>query len=164
MQLKDAFPHLSLFSDMDWSSVAEEYEKTSRFVTFPEYLELKAEEGDCPHYLFELAYFDSALTGLQESEFIFPETPGLHLNPSARFLSLDHDILKMVSDAHEGTISVIERQNVLCIYVDGDGEIRFHELNASELEVLQAMENGSLNKNHEAIPLLTNLQVILAVD
>lgn len=164
MKLKDAFPHLSLFSDMDWNSVEEEYEKTSRFVTFPEYLELKAEEGDCPHYLFELAYFDSALSSLQESEFIFPETPGFHLNPSARFLSLDHDILRMVSDAHEGTISVIERQNVLCIYVDSKGEIRFHELNTSELEVLQSMEEGSLIKNQKALPLLANLEVILAID
>lgn len=164
MQLKDAFPHLSLFSDMDWNSVAQEYEHTSKFVTFPEYLELKAEEGDCPHHLFELAYFDAALSSLQDGEFIFPETPGLHLNPSARFLSLDHDILKMVSDAHEGIISVVERKNVLCIYVDSEGEIRFHELSSAELEVLQSMEEGNLEKNHKALPLLTNLEVILAIN
>ena len=119
--LKDTFPHLSLFSDIDWNAVAKEYEQTSTYVTFPEYLELKSEEGDCPHHLFELAYFDAAINGLQEGEFFFPDAPGLHLNPSAHFLSFEHDILKMVSDAHEGKISVIERQNVLCIFVDSEG-------------------------------------------
>lgn len=161
--LKDAFPHLSKFSDIDWELVAKEYEQTSKFVTFPEYLELKSEEGDCPHHLFELAYFDAALSGLQEGEFFFPEEPGLHLNPSARFLSFDHDILKMVSDAHEGVINVIERKNVLCIYVDSEGEIRFHELDTSELEVLQSMEEGTLEKSHRALAGLTNLEVILAI-
>ncbi len=149
---------------MDWNAVAREYEQTSAYVTFPEYLELKAEEGDCPHHLFELAYFDAALSGLQDGEFLFPEAPGLHLNPTARFLSLDHDILRMVADAQDGKIEVIERQNVLCIYADSEGEIRFHELNSDELELLQLMEEGTLNKNHKSLPLLAELEVILAIN
>ncbi len=143
MKLQDAFPNLTLFADMDWNAVTAEYEQTSKYVSFPEYLAIKAEEGDCPQHLYELAYFDAALTGLQESEFTFPDTPGIHLNPSARFLSLDHDILKMVTEAHDGKIDVIERANVLCLFVSEDGEICYHELNSSELDFLQALEEGN---------------------
>lgn len=164
MNLKDSFPSLSLFSDMDWDAVAKEYEPTSKFVTFPEYLALKAEEGDCPQHLFELAYFDSALAGIQEGEFFFPESPGLHLNPSACFLSLDYDILKMVTDAHDGNVGVIERQNVLSIFVDIDGEFQFHELSHAELETLQKLENGNLEKGDSALPSLVARGLILSVE
>lgn len=163
MKLKDDFPNLSLFSDMDWEAVEREYEQTSRYVTFPEYLELKAEEGDCPFHLFELAYFDAALAGIQSGEFFFPETPGIHLNPSAHFLSFDHDILKMVQDAHDGKIHIIERQNVLCIYVDDDGDVRFHELSVQELEVLQALEEGRSPKEMKALPALAEAGLIIHI-
>ena len=161
MNLKDSFPNLSLFSDMDWNAVLKEYEPTSKFVSFPEYLELKAEEGDCPQHLYELAYFDSALTRIQEEDFFFPDSPGVHLNPSACFLSFDHDILKMVIDAHDGNISVIERQNVLTIFVDHDGEIKFHELSLTELDLLQELEKGSLRNEHPAIAPLTDIGLLL---
>ncbi len=164
MNLKDSFPNLALFSDMDWNAVTEEYEKaSSKFITFPEYLEFKAEEGDCPQYLFELAYFDAALNSIQEGEFFFPDSPGIHLNPSACFLSFDHDILTMVKDAHEGNISIIERPNVLCVYVDDEGEIRFHEISVSELELLQQMEEGTIPENHKALPALTQAGLILSI-
>ncbi len=164
MNLKDAFPSLSLFSDMDWSAVSQEYEPSSKFITFPEYLALKAEEGDCPQHIFELAYFDAALTGLQEGEFIFPDSPGIFLNPSACFLSLDHDILKMVTDAHDGKINIIERQNVLTIFVNMDGEIQFHELSRAELELLQQLEDGNLEKGHPLLPSLTEKGLIISVE
>ncbi len=164
MTLKESFPSLALFSDMDWNAVSKEYEVSSKIITFPEYLEIKAEEGDCPQHLFELAYFDAALKSIQEGEFFFPEGPGLHLNPSACFLSFDHDILAMVKEAHEGNINVIERQNVLCVYVDHEGEIRFHEISVTELELLQKLEAGTLPENHEAMPGLTQAGLILSVN
>jgi hypothetical protein len=164
MDLRDSFPSLALFSDMDWIAVEKEFEISSKIITFPEYLEFKAEEGDCPQYLFELAYFDAALKSIEEGEFFFPESPGIHLNPSACFLSFDHDILKMVKDAHEGTINVIERQNVLSVYVDPTGEIRFHEISIPELDLLQKLEASILSKDHEALPGLTQAGLILAVN
>ncbi|MES2526764.1 MAG: hypothetical protein V4598_06740 [Bdellovibrionota bacterium] len=164
MNLKDSFPNLALFSDMDWNAVAKEYEISSKIITFPEYLEFKAEEGDCPQHLFELAYFDAALNSIQEGEFLFPDSPGIHLNPSACFLSFDHDILTMVKDAHDGKISVIERPNVLSVYVDHDGEICFHEISVTELELLQKLEEGTLSSNHEALPALTQAGLILSVN
>jgi hypothetical protein len=163
MDLKESFPSLSLFSDIDWNAVAKEYEPASKVITFPEYLELKAEEGDCPPHLFELAYFDSALMALQEGEFVFPDTPGTHLNPSASFLSFDHDILKMVSDAQDGTISVISRRNVLCVYIDDEGELRFHEINESELEALQSLEEGRQPKDKNALSSLTEAGLVLQI-
>lgn len=162
MNLKDNFPSLSLFSDMDWTAVSKEYEPSSKFITFPEYLALKAEEGDCPQHIFELAYFDAALSGLQEGEFLFPDSPGTYLNPSACFLSLDHDILKMVTDAHDGKINIIERQNVLCLFVNMDGEIVFHELSRSELEVLQQLEDGNLEKGNSHLTPLTEIGLIIS--
>lgn len=164
MNLKDSFPSLSLFSDMDWDAVLKEYEPTSKFVTFPEYLAIKAEEGDCPQHIFELAYFDSALANIQEGEFFFPDEPGTFLNPSACFLSLDHDILKMVTEAHDGKINVIERQNVLSIFVNTDGEIIFHELSLAELEVLQKLENGQLERAHPSLPSLLDKGLIILVE
>lgn len=164
MNLKDAFPSLSLFSDMDWNAVTKEYEPSSKFITFPEYLALKAEEGDCPQHIFELAYFDAALTGLQDGEFIFPDSPGVYLNPSACFLSLDYDILKMVTDAHDGKINIIEKQHVLSLFVDADGEIVFHELSSDELEALQELEDGKLEKGNSLLPSLTEKGLILFIE
>lgn len=164
MNLKDSFPSLSMFSDMDWSAVMKEYEPSSKFITFPEYLALKAEEGDCPHHIFELAYFDAALMGLQDGEFVFPETPGIYLNPSAAFLSLDHDILKMVSDAHEGKINIIERQNVLCVFANIDGEVVFHELTRTDLEILQELENGRVGKDNPAITPLLDIGLVISAE
>jgi hypothetical protein len=164
MNLKDSFPSVSLFSDMDWNAVSREYEPTSKFVTFPEYLAIKAEEGDCPQHIFELAYFDAALAGLQEGEFTFPDEPGIHLNPSACFLSLDHDILKMVVDAHDGKMNIIERPNVLSLFVNDEGEIVFHELSREDLDLLQKLEEGNLEKGHPALASLTEKALIISVE
>lgn len=142
MDLRASFPSLTLFADLDWAKVEAEYAPTSRFVSFPEYLSLKVEEGDCPPHLMELAFFDAALESLSQGEFSFPVESGIHLNPSACFLSLDYDILSMVKLAQDGTIDVLERRNVLAAYVDETGELRFHELSPPELEILQALEEG----------------------
>jgi len=161
--LKESFPHLQLFSDLNWDAVAREYEPTSAYVTFPEYLELKAEEGDCSPHLFELAYFDAALGNIESGEFFFPDTPGIYLNPSACFLSFDHDILEMVKKAHDGEITVIERPNVLCIYLDDEGQIRFHQLTTSELELLQSLEGGNILRDHKDLSALSSAGLILAI-
>lgn len=152
-----------MFSDIDWDAVTKEYEQTSQYVTFPEYLALKSEQGDCPQYLFELAYFDAALSGLQDGEFYFPDQPGTHLNPSARFLSFDHDILKMVTNAHDGKIEILERPNVLGIFVDSEGEIRFHEISRDELDVLQALESGNDPGHSPSVQSLLDTGLLLQI-
>lgn len=161
--LKSDFPSVSFFSDVDWSALAQEYAPASQIMSFPEYLEIKAEEGDCPPYIFELAYFDETLSSLQGEEFLFPDSPGVHLNPSARFLSFDFDILTMVSAAHEGKVEVVEKKNVLSIYVDAEGEIRFHELTGPELDTLQALEAGVTPSDPESLSGLVESGLLISV-
>jgi hypothetical protein len=161
MNLRDSFPSLSLFSDIDWNAVSKEFGPASKVITFPEYLELKVEEGDCPGHILELAYFDSALMALQEGEFSFPDSPGFHLNPSACYLSFDHDILKMVTDAQDGTIAIIERPNVLSVFLDDTGNVCFHELSQQELEVLQALEENNHPEQSKALTSLTEAGLVL---
>ncbi|MFL5785809.1 MAG: hypothetical protein ACJ76H_14420 [Bacteriovoracaceae bacterium] len=163
MNLRDSFPSLSLFSDIDWNAVSKEFGPASKVITFPEYLELKVEEGDCPRHVLELAYFDSALMALQEGEFVFPDSPGFHLNPSACYLSFDFDILKMVTDAQDGTIAIIERPNVLCVYLDENGNISFHELSETELEVLQTLEENNHPEKTNALTSLTEVGLVLHI-
>lgn len=161
LNLREAYPNLALFAQMDWDAVAAEYEKTSNYISFPEYLELKYEEGDCPGYLFELAYFDSALTNIMSEEFIFPDEGGVHLNPSVHFLSFDHDILAMVKNAVDGKMGVVERTNVLGVYLHEDGEIGFYEINEEELLQLQAIENGSYKGDTKALATLVDAGLVL---
>ncbi len=163
MDLKSSFPSLSLFTDLDWDAVTSEYGPTSKFVTFPEYLAIKAEAGDCPQHIYELAFFDSAMASIMESEFTFPDTPGLHLNPSACFLSFDYDILSMVKLANEGEVSIIERRNVLCVYVDESGEVLFHELTTPQLETLQNLEQGLPLTSSTTISELAQLGLVIHV-
>src|SRR4051794_32086142 len=59
--LQQMFPSLTLFSDIDWNAVTHEYQSEYIDLTFPEYLQQKALDGDCPQYLFELAFFELAL-------------------------------------------------------------------------------------------------------
>ena len=55
--LEQMFPSLTLFSDLNWDKVKTEYESEYSDLSFPEYLQQKCIEGDCPPYLFELAFF-----------------------------------------------------------------------------------------------------------
>ena len=50
--LEQMFPSLTLFSDLDWEAVTQEYESQYIDLSFPESLQQKALDGDCPPYLF----------------------------------------------------------------------------------------------------------------
>ena len=140
--LEKMFPSLTTFSDLDWDAVTKEYETTSIDISFPEYLQQKALDGDCPSYLFELAFYELAHFDAKTSAEPFPFQPGVYLNPTALFLSLEFDITRMLQEASEGNVSVIERPHVLSLYRDRDDKVHSIELSDEELEVLQHLEDG----------------------
>lgn len=141
--LAEKFPSLSLFSNIDWPTVNAEFMPFSQNITFPEYLQLKAEQGDCPAYLFELAFYEMAIAQVQEITEIPPLGTGLHLNPSTAFLSLQFDINRMLSEAEAGEIAVHERENVLCLFLHQE-EVTVVELDEDSLSFLQELEEGPL--------------------
>lgn len=140
--LQKMFPSLTLFSDLDWETVTQEYESHYIDLSFPEYLQQKAEDGDCPPYLFELAFYELAHYDVKNSEALFPHQPGIYLNPTALFLSLEFDIKKMLDDASKGTIDVYEKPHVLCLFKDKQDQVHITELGPEELELLQYLEEG----------------------
>jgi hypothetical protein len=146
--LEQMFPSLTLFSDLNWEAVTKEYESNYIDLSFPEYLQQKAVEGDCPPYLFELAYFEMALFDVKATTEPFPFQDGIYLNPTALFLSLEFDIMKMLSEAKSGNIEVIERPHVLCLFRDPEDKIHFQELSQDELSILQNLEEGPKLNDH----------------
>lgn len=140
--LEQMFPSLTLFSDLDWKAVTEEYETNFIDISFPEYLQQKALDGDCPPYLFELAFYELALFDAKTSAEPFPHQPGIYLNPTALFLSLEFDIPEMLKKAMGGEIEIIERPHVLCLFRDSDDSIRSQEMTDEELNLLQNLEDG----------------------
>jgi hypothetical protein len=142
-KLAEQFASLSIFSDIDWPLVTREYQPFCDKISFPEYLQLKAENGDCPAYLYELAFYELALSQVQQVELSAPMDSGLHLNPTAAFLSLQFDINRMLSEAEDGGVEIYQRENVLCIFQHQD-EINVVELDEDTLEFLQQMEDGPL--------------------
>lgn len=140
--LEQLYPSLAQFSDIDWEAVTKEYEATSIEISFPEYLQLKAEEGDCPPYLFELAYYEMAMNNVRISDEPLPFKPGIYLNPTALFLSLQFDVPRMLKDALRGEIEIHEKDHVLCLYRGEGDEVRFREVGQAELEILQNLEEG----------------------
>ena len=140
--LEQMFPSLTLFSDLNWEAVTQEYESNYIDLSFPEYLQQKAEEGDCPPYLFELAFFELALFDVKTSSDPFPSQEGVYLNPTALFLSLEFDVLTMLEEAQAGKIEVVERPHVLCLFRDKKDQIHFQELSQEELSILQNLEEG----------------------
>lgn len=140
--LEQMFPALTLFSDLDWVAVTQEYESDYIDISFPEYLQQKALDGDCPPYLFELAYYELAMLDVKTSIEPFPYKNGIYLNPTALFLSLEFDIKKMMDDSLKGTIEVHERPNVLCIFKDTHDVIHRMELPDEDLGILQHLEDG----------------------
>lgn len=140
--LQQMFPSLTLFSDLDWDAVTHEYESEYIDISFPEYLQQKALEGDCPPYLFELAFYELALFDARTSAEPFPFQPGVYLNPTALFLSLEFDVKKMITDAQNGKIDVIERPHVLCLYRDTHDKIHTLEMTDEDLDLLQHLEDG----------------------
>lgn len=140
--LEQMFPSLTLFSDLDWEAVTREYETDYIDLSFPEYLQQKSDEGDCPPYLFELAFYELALFDAKTSNEPFPHQPGIYLNPTALFLNLEFDIKRMMEEATRGNIEVYERPHVLCLYRDQNDKIHVEELSDEALEILQNLENG----------------------
>lgn len=143
-QLQQIFPSLSLFSDLDWNLVTQEYETNYIDLSFPEYLQQKALEGDSPVYLFELAYFEQALFELKSTPPSFPYVPGLHLNPTALFLSLEFDVESMIKNAQTGNIEIIEYPHIKCIFRTVQDELKTIELTEDDIELLQRFEEGPL--------------------
>lgn len=159
--LEQMFPSLTLFSDMKWDQVSEEYEKDYKDLSFPEYLQQKALEGDCPPYLFELAFYELALANINDSTELFPTQKGIHLNPTSLFLSLEFDVLKMMSLAAHGKIEVHERQHVLCLFKDPQGQTQIIEISEQGLEILESLEDSPMKDkkfvNDSNLPLLADL-------
>ncbi len=137
------FPSLTLFSDLDWDEVTQEYETHYANLSFPEYLQQKALEGDCPPYLFELAYFELALGETRTSVESLLDSKGLHLNPTALFLSLEFDVKKMLAEAAQGRVQVIQRPHVLCLFRGSLGPQTI-EMSDEDLTLLQLLEDGPL--------------------
>lgn len=140
--LQQMFPSLTLFSDLDWEAVTKEYETEYMDLSFPEYLQQKALDGDCPPYLFELAFYELALFDAKTSAEPFPHLPGIYLNPTALFLSLEFDVKQMLKDAQNGQIDVIERPHVLCLYRDPQDQLKTLEMSEEDLELLEHLEDG----------------------
>lgn len=140
--LQKMFPSLTLFSDLNWDDVQKEYETTAIDLSFPEYLQQKAEEGDCPFHLFELAFYEMALFEVKTTDEPFPHSPGVHLNPTALFLSLEFDVATMIDKAKAGEIDIIERSHVLCLFRDKQDRVRSVELDEPALEMLESLEDG----------------------
>lgn len=139
--LEAQFPRLKLFCQMNWEEVTKEYETHYLDVSFPEYLQQKAQEGDCPDYLYELAYFEMALSQVKSHHLTYPYLPGVYLNPSALFLSLEYDIPAMLSTLDSGP-ELIEKDLYLCLYQDTQGQACVHEVTHKDLQILQILENG----------------------
>ena len=140
--LQQMFPSLTLFSDLDWDAVTQEYETEYIDLSFPEYLQQKALDGDCPPYLFELAFYELALFDAKTSVEPFPFKPGIYLNPTALFLSLEFDVVRMLKEAKAGKVEVYERNHVLCLYRDTHDVIHTLEMTDDDLELLQHLEDG----------------------
>lgn len=142
--LQQMFPSLTLFSDLDWDAVTKEYEADFIDISFPEYLQQKTLEGDCPPYLFELAFYELALFDAKTSLEPYPFKSGIYLNPTALFLSLEFDVRKMLKEAEEGKIEIYERSHVLCIYRNKDDQVKTLEMTEDDLELLQHLEDGPM--------------------
>lgn len=166
--LEAKFPHLKLFCHMNWEEVTREYESHYIDISFPEYLQQKAIEGDCPDYLFELAFYELALAEVKNHKINYPYLPGIYLNPSVLFLSLEYDIPSMLKLLEEDGPALIERSIYLGIYQDTQGSARVHELSHDELQILQILEDGpALNYqafadfNADKFALLCRQEIIL---
>ena len=82
---------------------------------FPQFLQDKASEGDCPGYLFELAYFELLQDQIISYEWEAPKLKGINLNPSLSFLNLEFDVGLMMDEAAKGSVQVVQRPHVLCL-------------------------------------------------
>lgn len=146
--LQARFPSLTLFSDLDWEAVSSEYERDYGDLSFPEYLQQKSIDGDCPPYLFELAFYEMAHNELAGSE-----TPkaseNITLNPTALFLNFEYDVEAMLDEAQKGNVTLIEKEHVLTLFIDLEGQVCSLELSNDDLIVLQKLEEGETPSKEE---------------
>lgn len=136
------FPSLTLFSDLNWDQVTEEYQRDYADISFPEYLQQKASEGDCPPYLFEIAFYELARKEVYQLAEEAPKTSGTFLNPTALFLNLEFDVARMLKGAELGQIEIVQRPNILCIYQNAKEETQEQELDHDALSILEHLEDG----------------------
>ncbi len=146
--LQARFPSLTLFSDLDWEAVSSEYERDYADLSFPEYLQQKAIDGDCPPYLFELAFYEMA-----HNELAGAQTPKaskeIILNPTALFLNFEYDVEAMLDEAQKGNVTLIEKEHVLTLFIDPEGQVCSLELSNDDLTVLQKLEEGETPSEEE---------------
>lgn len=138
--LSEMFKDLTLFSDLNWDAVTSEYNSEYSDLSFPEYLQQKSIDGDCPSYLFELAFYEQAIFELKNMKPQIPSQKGIYLNPRSLFLSLDFDVQKMLEDARKGQIEVHEKQHVLCLFKNNDEAIIALNVSEGDLLLLQTLE------------------------
>lgn len=156
--LEKTFTSLTVFSDLNWDEIAREYiaahdehpDNVDDFTfNFPQFLQDKASDGDCPSYLFELAYFELLQTQILATDLVLPTTEGLHLNPSLSFLNLEFDVGLMMDEATKGSVQILQRPHVLCLYRHPVRGLHHIEITTPILEMLQHLEQGSLNRRSE---------------
>lgn len=145
--LSAIFSSLTLFSDINWEEITQEYEDGHIHLSFPEYLQQKALEGDCPPYLFEIAFYEQALFELRSTPITFPHSPGIHLNPSLMFLTLEFDVVAMLEKARNKDLTIQERNHILAIYKDQNDELHSLPLTVEEIKLLGELEDGPLQSN-----------------
>jgi len=157
--LEKTYSSLTVFSDMNWDDIAREYiaahderpKDLDDFIfNFPQFLQDKASDGDCPSYMFELAYFELLQNQILSTEMVLPTVEGLHLNPSLSFLNLEFDINLMMDEAAKGSVQIFERPHVLCIYRHPVLGLHHIEISTPILEILQLLEKGSIRRKQVA--------------
>ena len=151
--LEETFPSLTVFSDVDWQEITNEFiashEENPKSIqeftsNFPSFLQQKAEMGDCPEYLFELAFFELAQAQILSTEIDLPTDPGIHLNPTATFLNLEYDVNMMLEEATKGSVKVFERPHIISLYRHPDLGLMQKELSENEIKLLSQIEAGEV--------------------
>ena len=151
--LEKMFPSLSVFSDLNWDDVAREYiashesmpTNVEDFVfDFPGYLQSKAQDGDSPTFLFELAFFELIQSQLLLIDLDTPTTPGIYLNSTLSFLNLEFDVNLMIDEATKGNTQLIQRPHILCLFKHPDLGLHHVDISTAYLNVLQELEDGPL--------------------
>jgi hypothetical protein len=170
--LETMYPSLTVFSDMNWGEVSREYlvshevrptDLDEFLFNFPQYLQDKANAGDCPGYLFELAFYELLQNQTMLNDLDLPKTKGLHLNSSLSFLNLEYDIHLMMDEATKGNVQLIARPHILCIYRHPQKGLHHIDITTPILEVLQQLENGIAPTNQKTLVELIKLGLVVDI-